>query len=190
MNNLLQVTITEFRQAIKPFSARRRVLTEVLLAFEDGFLSIESGELKVVMRAVGTWQGRAHFSPEILRALATVPPSQNPITLSYAQDHLLIGGMTIPCRWSASLDDSIDEAINPGILDFLAMELTAARSCVKATGLGAKIRAAKQKAERRIKKAARELDLGISEREIRMWVEAKVRERIDREKQGSAADPG
>src|ERR1035437_1618974 len=191
MNNLLQVALREFKSAIKPFSAKRRKLTEVLLAFEAGFLSIESGELHVVMRAEGSWQGRAHFSPEILRALATVPPSQNPVTISYAEGHLLVGGMTIPCSWSEAYDDTIEEAVNPSIIDFLAMDRTAARSRVGSTGLGNKIRAAKEKVERRIKRAMRELgDLEISEREIRALVEAKVLARIRLEQQELGAGPG
>ena len=102
LKNMLHVPLAEFKSATKPFSAKRRKLGQVLLAYEGGFLSIESGELTVVMRAWGDWGGRAQFAPEILRALATVPPSQNPVTISYADGHLLLGGMTISCKWQAA----------------------------------------------------------------------------------------
>jgi hypothetical protein len=98
--------------------------------------------------------------------------------------------MTIPCRWSEAHDDSIEEAINPSTIDFLAMDRTAARSRVGSTGLGNKIRAAKEKAERRIKKASRELgDFNISESEIRALVEAKVLARIQMEQPELGDDP-
>lgn len=99
-HNLLYVTRYDFRQATKVFARKRLALGPVLMAFENGFLSFESGGVAGVMHAEGDWQGRATFSPEILRALATVPPDADPIPIAYADGHILIGGMTILCQWS------------------------------------------------------------------------------------------
>ena len=184
MNNLLQVPLAEFKLALKPYSAKRRHLTEVLLAFEGGFLSLESGEVKVVMRAEGSWNGRAYFSPQILRAIAMVPPSQDPVVISYAQNCLLLGGLTIQCEWSENDGDKnfvdISSVIEPSIVDILAMERTAPR--VKASGIAKKVQIAREKMERRIMKASALLiDLNISESEIRALVEQKIIERIQQE---------
>lgn len=78
MKNLLQLPLDEFKLAIKPYSAKRPHLTEVLLAFKGAFLSLDSGEVKVVMTSEGSCSARAYFLPEILRAIAMVPPSQEP----------------------------------------------------------------------------------------------------------------
>jgi hypothetical protein len=190
MNNLLQVVLPEFVIGLKPFRSKRHAPGQVLLAYEGGFLSFESNEVKTVMRAKGCWEGRASFSAEIMRALAMVPPSQNPVTISYAQDHILIAGMTIACSWDSGCDDDIDilvdEALNPSIIDFLAMDRTARRAKVGQSGISQKIRGAKQKMERRIKNAYAQLsDLGITEQEIRSLVEAKIEARIAAEINGS-----
>jgi hypothetical protein len=185
MENRLQISLGEFKLALKPFAAKRLKLTEVLVAFEGGFLSFESGDVKAVMRATGNWSGRACFSPEILRAIATVPPSENPIIVSYAQNHLLLGGLTIKCKWHEGRKDDdawvdIRAALEPSIIDVLAMERSAPR--VKAAGIAKKVRSANEKMERRIKTASSQLvDLGISESEIRALVEQKIVERIRRD---------
>jgi len=185
MDNRLQVSLGEFKLALKPFAAKRLKLTEVLMAFEGGFLSFESGDVKVVIRATGSWSGRASFSPEILRAIATVPPSENPVTVSYAQNHLLLAGLTIKCEWRDGRKDGdawvdMRAALEPSIIDVLAMERSAPR--VKAAGIGKKVRSAHEKMERRIKAATLQLaDLEITESEIRSLVKKKIIERICRD---------
>lgn len=179
--NLLHVTLREFKSATKVFSRKRLVLGRVLMAFENGFLSFESGDVTAVMRAEGEWQGRAMFSPEVLRALATVPPSCNPIPIAYADGHILIGGMTIPCDWWLPRHELAQEIENPGMVDLLAMGRTMPRAEIRGTELGKRIRSANEKAERRIKNAAAQLvDLDIGEAEIRALVEARILARLEK----------
>lgn len=177
--NLLQVPLRDFKMAMKPFAAKRRKLGTVLLAFEGGFLSIESGEVTAVMHAEGSWHGRALFSPEVLRAVATFPPSQDPITVSYAEGHVLIGTMTIPCQWESPSKQLIQVLTNPDLLDLLALGKSMTRAEYLGSGLGKSIRSAQEKAERRIKNAATQLaDLDISEAEIRALVDARISYRL------------
>ena len=98
-NDHLLVARAAFVDAVSIFGKKRAKLGPVLLSFEGGFLMIESGEIAKAMTATGEWLGRATFSPEILRALALVPPAQDPIPISYADGHLLVGSMTVVCQW-------------------------------------------------------------------------------------------
>ena len=102
LNNLLQVSLMEFKRGTKVFQRKRLKLGPVLLAYENEFLSIESGEATAVMNATGEWHGRAMFSPEILRALAMFPPLQDPVKISYDDGHLFVGSINLTldvCRY-------------------------------------------------------------------------------------------
>jgi hypothetical protein len=177
--NLLRVTLAEFKQATKVFVRKRLALGTVLMAFEGGFLSLESGEVTAVMRAEGEWHGRALFSPSVLRALATVPPIADPIPIAYAEGRILFGGLTIPCQWSLPSQELVQELLNPDLIDLLAMGRTLSRADMRGTELGKRVRSAIMKADRRIGNAAKQLaDLGISEQEIRALVEARIAARI------------
>ncbi|MDP1609685.1 MAG: hypothetical protein Q8M11_01395 [Sulfuritalea sp.] len=176
--NLLHVTRYDFKYATKVFASKRLALGPVLMAFESGFLSFESGAVMVVMRATGDWEGRAVFSPEILRALATVPPDVDPIPIAYADGHILIGSMTIPCQWALPRQELADEIANPGLVDLLALGRTFTRGEIRGTELGKRIRSASEKTERRIRNAAAQLiELEISEQQIRALVEARISSR-------------
>lgn len=179
MKNFLEVDAAEFKFATKIFSSKRRKLGPALLAYEGNFLSIESGDATAVMRASGEWHGRATFSPEILRALAMVPPAHDPLTITYADGHLLIGNITIPCQWHSVSQALIHDLENPSLMDLLALERTIPRAEMKGLPLGRRIVGAVQRAEQRIQKAAAQLaDLEVSEGEIRMLVEAKITSRL------------
>lgn len=180
MKNLLQVRLAEFKLATKPFRALRRKLGPVLMAFEGGFLSFESGDATAVMRAKGEWSGRATFSPEVLRAISLVPPPYDPLTISYADGRLLIGNMTIICQWNSVSQALIHDLQSPSVIDLLALERTLPRAEIAGTGLGKSIRLAKEKAERRIIKAVSYLeDLEVTEAEIRDLVNTKICQRLN-----------
>ena len=179
LNNLLQVSLKEFKRGTKVFQRKRLKFGPVLLAYENEFLSIESGEATAVMNATGEWHGRAIFSPEILRALAMVPPLQDPVQISYDGTHLLIGNMKVNCQWYSVSQTFIENLENPSIIDLLAMSISLPRHEVKGSELGKTIRSAHEKAERRIANAAKQLqDLEITEAEIRSLVEARIAARL------------
>lgn len=187
--NFLELPIAEFKRATKVFAAKQLKLGKVLLAFEGGFLSIESGDVTAVMRATGQWHGRATFSPEILRAIATVPPAHNPLTISYADGNLLIGSITVPCQWQSLSQAFIRHVETPNLIDLLALERTIPRVEIKGTARGRQIAGAVQRAEQRIKKAVAQLaDLEVSEAEIRSLVETKIASRIGVKKPTQASN--
>jgi hypothetical protein len=175
MKNFLSVVQPEFKDALSIFNRRSARLGSVLMVFEGGFLSFESGDRTAVMRAEGEWHGRATFRPEILRAIAAVPPSMNPIPISYAENRLLIGGMTIKCDWVLEGHSFIKDLEHPSLLDLTVMERVIHRAELGSTERGKQIRAATKLLERRILKAAEcLLDFGVTESEIRDLVESKI----------------
>lgn len=177
--NFLQLTLAEFKSATKIFTPKRRKLGPALLAFEGGFLSIESGEVTTVMHAKGEWHGRAKFSPQSLRAIATVPPNQDPLTITYADGYLLIGNMTIACEWHTVGEAMIQNLANPSLFDLLVMERTLPRSELKGTERGHRILDAVEQADKRIRKAMAQLaELEITDAEIRALVEEKINARL------------
>lgn len=177
--NFLQLPLAEFKRATKVFTSKRLKLGPALLAFENGFLSIESGEVTTVMHATGEWHGRAVFSPQTLRAIATVPPSQNPLTISYAEGHLLIASMTITCEWHPVSENLIQNLENPSLFDLLVIERTLPRAEIKSTELGRRVTAAAKDAEKKIRKAASQLgDLHVTEAEILALVDSKIKARL------------
>lgn len=89
LNNALKVPLKEFIRATKVFQRKRLKLGPVLLAYENEYLSIESGEVAAVMNATGEWHDRAMFTPEVFRAIAMVPPAQDPVQISESFDCLL-----------------------------------------------------------------------------------------------------
>lgn len=178
--NFLQLSLAEFKRATKIFTPKRLKLGPALLAFENGFLSIESGEVTAVMRATGTWHGRATFSPQTLRAIATVPPNQDPLTISYADGHLLIASMTIACEWHPISERLIHDLENPSLFDLLVMERTLPRSEIKSTELGRHVTTAAKEAGKRIRRAASQLaDLHVTEAEILALVDSKIKSRLE-----------
>ena len=180
--NRLQVLRAEFIDVMKVFRPRHggKPKTEpALMAFFDGYLSIESKGAVAVMHAEGDWQGRATFSGTVLHALVMAPPTQDPLVISYAEGHLLIAGMTIPCEWSNSGPALFDEVANPDLLDLLAIALSLPRAEARSPVWRAKTGPALKERDRLIRLAARHLEkLGVSEIDIRALVDEQVQLRM------------
>lgn len=178
-SNYLRVELHEFKDAMRVFVRSRTKLGPVLMAYEAGFLSFESGEVTAVMHAEGVWNGRAKFKPSIIQVLAIVPPEWDPVPISYADGRLLIGSMTVPCTWDLVSNEFIKNLQNPGLVDLLAMGRTIPRADLKVTELGHKIDRAAAQAEKLVKAAAKHLQrLEIEERDIYELVEARIAKRF------------
>jgi len=187
MDNQLFVSLSEMKVALKPFSKKRLKLGSALLAFEGGFLSIESGEITAVMRAEGDWNGRVRFSGELVRALATFPPACDPVRISYADDHLLFGPMTIPCSFERQITNVARTIENPTLIDLVALSRSLPRAEAKASLIGQRSADAMKQVDVAIKKAAKLLSgLGIEGAELRGLFEKKISARIESDQQQSA----
>jgi hypothetical protein len=103
----------------------------------------------------------------------------NPIPISYADNHLLIGGMSIRCDWVLQGQSMIRKLENPSLLDLVVLERYTPRAELKATERGKKITAAIWLLANRVTRASKELeDFGVSEDELRELVNRKISERI------------
>ena len=192
MKNELRVPLLEFKRAmgrfreygrIKPFRKGRKkpVLSpEALIAFNDGFLSFEVGELVAAVRAEGEWHGRASISAQMLGLFALSPPIEDRVAIVYGGDRLKISTVTMRCDWKQDGAHLIQRVENPGSIDLLAMERTVSRAEIHGTDLGKRITQARRAAESSVNKAAKSLaKLGITEDDLWNLVEIQVKARMD-----------
>lgn len=179
MRNQLFVVQREFASALKIFRQASLKKGAALLCYEGGFLSLESSDRTAVMRAEGEWHGRATFRSQILQALAVVPPTMNPIPISYAENRLLVGGMTIPCTWVLQGQTMINNLVNPSLLDLVVLERSIPRAELHSSERGKRIASAVRTLDERINVASKALiDFGVTEDEIRELTTQKINERI------------
>lgn len=177
--NELSVALDDFKLSIGPFAKKKKKLGKALLCYSGKYLSIESGNAKVVMNAEGSWHGRATFAPEILKALAEIPPVADPLVFTYEDGFLRIGTMKISCQWEAESAVFIKNLQQPSLVDLLAMEATMPRVELGSTELGKKIMDARITAGRKIRTALMQLeDLEITEEDIRRLLDEKIARRI------------
>ena len=179
MKNLLEVERGDFAEGIRTFRVRT-LPDSAMLAFENGFLSIEAGERLVTLRAQGEWHGRARFSSNMLKALARFPPTANTIVITYDSGKLRIGSTVIACEWELVSKAFIKDATKPSKLDLLAMDRSSPRSEVLGSDLSKRIDQAHNRLAEKIKKAAELLkDAEISEEDLWHLVERQIQRRFE-----------
>jgi hypothetical protein len=179
MNNRLEVDRGDLVAGLAHFR-RANPRAKALLSFEGGFLSIEADDKTAVVRASGTWSGRARFGANILRALAGEPPSEDPVVFSLSDERLRISTMAIGCSWESTSAKFVQAATAPGYLDLLAMDRTLPRAEIHGTGLARKISTARSTLAGRVTKAAKLLEVaGINESELWALVEQKIQRRTE-----------
>lgn len=179
MKNRLEVRRQDFLSAFRPFS-KVDSGADALLAFENGYLSVEADDRAAVVDAKGEWQGRARFSANVLRALAKVPPSEDPVVFEIVDGHLRIGTMLIGCRWETVSARFIQELKNPDYLDLIAMDRTLPRSEIRGKRLTRQIRSAQSTLAGRVAKAAKLLQVAdIEEKDLWDLVEKNILLRME-----------
>ena len=179
LKNRLEVTRDEFNRSMRAFRGRKIFEDSAGLAFENGVLSLETGNVMVTLRGTGEWQGCALFSAQVLAALAKVPPTQDPVVIEYSEGKLFIGPLSIPCYWETLSAEFVGELKNPGVLDLLALGRSMPAAEIHRTGLWRRINRAKATMTVSLQKAAKQLGaFEISESELRDMVEVRIRARL------------
>lgn len=161
----LSMSANNFKLALKPFVQRKWKLTEAALAYEGEFLIIDAGPVRTVSHASGEWIGRVRFDPAILIALAKVPPAGEQISLAYAENRLIIGGVTVSASWHGGAETFIQRATEPKLIDYLAMAQGLTMAQLSEPELAKQIADAKKNATSLIKRAGKQLAaLNISDK--------------------------
>lgn len=185
-HNILHVALADFRAGIGVFRSRAPLPGQALLAYENGFLSIEAGERTAVMHAKGVWHGRAFFSTSILQALAQLPPDTGPVAVVQRRGRLQLGGLSVACQWVLPAQAFIQKLENPDALDLLAMEQALPRAELRGTELGKQVRAAQRLADRNIAKAAELLmPFGIDAHALQQLLANRIAERLQQARIGN-----
>lgn len=185
--NKLTINLIEFKNGIKIFkvkspariNAKKRVQIPAVISFNDGFMSIDCNEKVAVMRAVGEWSGKAHFSASIVHAIALVPPNNDPMTVSYNEGKLTIGSISVTCEWMPVSYHLIDMLVNPTLIDIFAMWRTSPSSELHKKDIDKKIISAKEKMLNATASAAKRLEnFEITQVDLLNLIEEKIKTRI------------
>lgn len=174
--NFLQIPRKDFVRESKAFSRRGlRLGSHAHFSLENGKLEIECGSVKISLPAQGEWQGIARTSWTVIRSVMGAPPLNDPIPISYAENTLMIGSMSMQCRWSARDQPSVENIDNPTLLDLIALDRLLSLDEAKLRGVEQQVRQARLQYRRRLAKAAEQLEpLGVTESELRVLVESKI----------------
>lgn len=185
--NELSIDLKEFNHAMKIFkvgmerkNAKKKQLTlPAMLSFTDGFLSIESDDKIMVVRATGEWNGKAQFSQSTIKALALVPPNASPVIVSYADGKISIATMRVSCDWEALSQGMIDKLTNPNLLDIFAMWRTQPADELRTHGIDKQHKLAQEKMMKVTASASKKLEeFEVTQQELINLIEAKVKARI------------
>ena len=92
-NYRLEVDREELLGAIRSIAAfkRRSRTGRLKFLFEDGELQLSMPSVEVGMAAKGNWIGAVWVDAKIVWALAAVPPSGDPVLVTFQKDRVRIG---------------------------------------------------------------------------------------------------
>ena len=97
---------------------------EAMLMFLDKSLLIRLGGAEFAIAGKGRWPGEARVASTWLRALAKVPPTQDPVVIQVRGGRLHIAGSSSPCHWQAAGAGKIEGSLGMGLLDVIRLGLS------------------------------------------------------------------
>jgi hypothetical protein len=185
--NKLTINLKDFKSGLKIFkakppraNAKKKEHLPAVISFSDGFMSIDCDEKVTVMRAVGEWSGKAHFSYSIVHAMALVPPNNDPMTISYNDGKLTIGSTSVSCDWVSVSHHLMDKLANPTLIDIFAMWRSNPAHDVHKKEINKQIVSAKEKMLRATANSATRLkEFEVTQDELLALIESKINARIN-----------
>lgn len=184
----LSVDLKDFNASMRVFkadskpkdAARSKHTTAAMLAFSNGFLTIECNDRTAVMHAVGKWHGKAEFSKNIVSALSFSPSVSNPVIIRYSGGKLTIDTIKTSCKWVPSSHGILEKISNPSLLDIFAMWRTQPVDELRREGIDKQYKLGHKKMMRATESASRKLsEFDISQDELVKLIEAKIQAKID-----------
>lgn len=187
--NVLTIDLKEFNHAMRIFKVgmerknakKHQVILPAMLSFNDGFMSIESDDKLMVVKATGEWHGKAQFSQSIIKALALVPPNANPVLVSYSDGKISIATMKAPCDWESISHKLLEKLLHPSMLDIFAMWRTQPAAELRVNGMDKHHKLAQLKMMKITASASKKLEeFEVTQQDLLNLIEAKVRAKISR----------
>ncbi len=186
--NEIFVELLEFNAGMKLFKnvlskkskAKKQKIEKAILAFDNGFLTIECNDITAVMNAKGEWHGKAEFSENVINALSLIPSNASPVVISYCDEKLKIDRMSVACDWTPSSQGIIDKLNDPSLLDIIAMWRTQPVLELKRSGIDKQYKLAQRKLKTLLASSAKRLiEFEITEEDISDLIEQKIKTKID-----------
>lgn len=166
--------IAELRRMMAVVGRRR--VPEAVLTFDVDQLIVHVGGAEFSVPASGHWSGEARIAVPGLRALAAVPPKQDPVEVRYADGLLRFGNYALTCRWQAPGLAIVEVPINRDLVSILRLAYRHPPYVLEQSGLARLVAEAEKKKQRRITAAARHLaPLGVSFADLATIVATRLR---------------
>lgn len=154
----------------------RRRMPEAVLTLDVDRLIVHVGGAEFAVPATGHWSGEARIAVPGLRALAAVPPKQDPIGIRVAAGKLWFGNYGLSCRWQAPGLAVVEVPINRDFVSILRLAERHPPDVLEQSGLARLVADAERKKQRRIAAAARHLaPLGVSLADVAALVATRLR---------------
>jgi hypothetical protein len=186
MGKSLSVDLKEFVALLKRISlTRKRASSEsATLTFRKGFAELQIGAMTLVFHATGNWGGEARFPSTMMVALKKVPPSGDPVTITFDKGQIAIGSFKMSADWSRAMPNRV---VIPDDAEWTDL-LLAARELKDGSAWTPKLRQrilnAQGELAKRIGRAAVELaPLGITQSDLRALIEVRFLEKRENEKE-------
>jgi hypothetical protein len=147
---------------------------EALLMFQNEKLVMRLGGVEFAIPAHGRWPGEARVASSWIRALAKIPPVQDPIVIQVSGGRLHMAGSSNVCTWQAQGACSIEMPLGLELLDLIRLGLSHPDEVLEKSGVARAVAEARADLEKRIMAAARQLaPMGVTATDIRLLVTGK-----------------
>ena len=173
-SNRLEVSRSAFVEELQRMAkvmGRRKNLGDALLMHDVGRLLIRVAGAEFAIPANGQWLGEWRVSATLLRALAKVPPAEDPVVVQVHGGRLRIAGTSMACHWQPPETASIEVPLNLDLRGRLKLAFQYSDAELQQSGIAPLIADAREEMERSIATAAKALaPLGVSPVDLRTLV--------------------
>jgi len=181
MEYQLSVDRYDLLEGLKKFRTRRRKFRSTeraLIGFDGRFLSIEALDVVVVAKAEGVWPGVASAGVSLVVALAHSPPVGEPVRVTYVDQHLRIGTLTVGCDWQPTSHTLLRLQAAPDWIEALSLKYRGTRAQILARGYQVDIEKAERKLNRLVTRAYNLLaPLGVTQHDLRALIDDRLAKR-------------
>lgn len=170
-----RIALIDELQRMAKVIGRRRNVGEAMLMHDVNRLVIRVAGVEFAIPAVGEWDGEARVAASFLRALAKVPPSQDPVVVHVQAGRLRIASSSMACQWQPPNTATIEVPLNQDLRARLRLAFEHSEADLRRSGIAPLIADAREEMERRIDAAARQLaPLGVSPADLRTLAIARM----------------